>query len=450
MIIKLLIIGAGKGGLALIEFFQTDPSIEIVAVVDTNPHAIGLIQAQKSGIPVYHRIESFFNQDKLTLLDLIIEVTGQQKASEEIRRLKSPSTRMISGIAARFIWQLLEERTNSTFLEERYNAIRGSAPSSDSDILFGSSPIMKNVQTMIRQVAATDSTVLLIGETGTGKELIAQSIFQNSKKTSNPFIKVNCTAFTPEIIESELFGHVKGSFTGAISNKMGILEKADGGTLFLDEIGDIPLHMQVKLLRYLQFGEVRPVGSNEVKNVKTRIIAATNRNLEELIEKELFRKDLYYRLNTFTIEIPPLRERKQDIPLYAYHFLKKAMLKLNKKVDKISSNALDHLISYEWPGNLRELQGVIERAIILTHTNTVQSTQLPNFMQPTININYNTGFKAIKAKNVDEFEQKALRYYINEAQGNVTKAALLAKLPRKSFYRLMHKHQINTKTLVSQ
>jgi transcriptional regulator with PAS, ATPase and Fis domain len=258
---------------------------------------------------------------------------------------------------------------------------------------------------------------------------------------------VNCTAFTPEIIESELFGHIKGSFTGAINDKVGILEKADGGTLFLDEIGDIPLHMQVKLLRFLQFGEIRPVGSNETKNVKIRIIAATNQVLEELIENKLFRQDLYFRLNTFTIELPPLRERKEDIPLYAYHFLKKAMLQLNKKVEKITSESFDQMMDYDWPGNLRELQGVIERAIILTNSNTIEPENLPIFMQSIEPTNYNSGFKSIKRAFLSGFEKNAIRHYLQEAENNVTKAAMLAKLPRKSFYRLMDKYEIKAKNL---
>ena len=444
--IKIIIVGAGKGGKALIEFFQTDPLIEVIGVVDIDENAAGIIQAKKSGIPTSDNFLNFLENPEPEL-DLIIEVTGNKSVEEEVFIRKPPETRMIAGIGARFIWQLLEERTNSEYLEKRFNAIKGSNSSKKNDLLFGSSPLMQNIRAMVNQVAPTFSTVLLNGETGTGKEMIAQAIFDNSHKTKQPFIKVNCTAFTPEIIESELFGHVKGAFTGAMVNKIGILEKAHGGTLFLDEIGDVPMHMQVKLLRFLQFGEIRPVGSNETKHVEVRIIAATNQKLEDLIEKGLFRKDLFFRLNTFTIELPPLRDRKEDIPLYAYHFLKIAMLQLNKKVEKITSESLDVLIRYDWPGNLRELQGVIERAIILTNSNTIEPTNLPISMQDNVPTDYHSGFKSIKKTFLSEFERNAIHHYLHEADGNISKAAAIAKLPRRSFYRILDKYGIKAKKL---
>jgi DNA-binding NtrC family response regulator len=200
--------------------------------------------------------------------------------------------------------------------------------------------------------------------------------------------------------------------------------------------------MQVKLLRFLQFGEIRAVGSNETKIVETRLIAATNQDLENLIKKDLFRQDLYFRINTFSIELPPLKERKEDLPLYIYHFLKKGVLKLNKKVERVSSNALDQLIQYDWPGNLRELQAVIERAIILTDSNRINSKHLPMSIQSENLISFEKGMKAAKQLVTSDFEKHAIQHYLNKSQGNVSMAADFAKIPRRSFYRLLDKHAI--------
>lgn len=439
---RIIIVGAGKGGLSLIEFFLSDPTIEIVMVVDRNEDAEGMKLAREAHLATHTDCREAL-QDLNLAYDIIIEVTGESKVQQEILKLKPDAVRMISGVASRFLWALLEERSNNQYLKERYRSIREEQQAVAGDMVFGSSPLMRNLEKMIDQVAPTTSTVLFVGETGTGKELAAQTIYNRSLLNDKPFIKVNCTAFSADIIESELFGHVKGAFTGALTDKTGLLETAEGGTLFLDEIGDIPMPMQVKLLRFLQFGEIRPVGSNETKIIQTRLIAATNQKLEELIDKGLFRQDLFYRLNTFTIELPTLRERKEDLPLYIYHFLKKGVLKLNKKVDRVSSAALDQLIQYDWPGNLRELQAVIERAIILTDTSKIDSEQLPLSIQTETLSNFEQGFKAARNLVTSDFEKHALHHYLHKAEGNVTLAASYAKMPRRSFYRLLDKHDVD-------
>lgn len=439
---RILIVGAGKGGRALIEFFLSDPTVEIVMVVDRDEAAEGMKLAREAHLATHTDCRVALQDLDLTY-DVIIEVTGESRVQQEILKLKPSATRMISGVASRFLWALLEERSNNQYLRERYQTIREEQQAVAGDMVFGSSPLMKNLEKMIDQVAPTGSTVLFVGETGTGKELAAQTIYNRSMLNDKPFIKVNCTAFSADIIESELFGHVKGAFTGALTTKSGLLEMAEGGTLFLDEIGDIPLPMQVKLLRFLQFGEVRPVGSNKTKIIETRLIAATNQKLEEQIEKGLFRQDLFFRLNTFTIELPPLRERKEDLPLYVYHFLKKGVLKLNKKVDRVSSNALDQLIQYDWPGNLRELQAVIERAIILTDENKIDSEHLPLSIQTETLSNFELGFKAARDFVTSDFEKHALHHYLHKSEGNVTLAAGYAKMPRRTFYRLLDKHGID-------
>jgi formate hydrogenlyase transcriptional activator len=232
--------------------------------------------------------------------------------------------------------------------------------------IVGNSPKLLDLLRRVDQVAPTDSSVLIFGETGTGKELIARAIHDRSRRKDRPLVKVNCSAISAGLVESELFGHVKGAFTGAFERRIGRFELADGGTIFLDEVGELPLETQVKLLRVLQEREFEPVGSNRSVRVDVRIIAATNRNLLESISAGRFRSDLYYRLNVFPLEVPPLRERRSDIPQLAMFFLYRYARNLGKKMEGISAAATERLESYSWPGNVRELQNVIERALILS------------------------------------------------------------------------------------
>ncbi|MFQ5638831.1 MAG: sigma-54 interaction domain-containing protein [bacterium] len=230
-----------------------------------------------------------------------------------------------------------------------------------------SSEVMKSLLRKVEQVAAADSTVLILGETGTGKELIAHAVHNISGRSSRPLVKVNCAVLPANLIESELFGHEKGAFTGAHSRKIGRFELADGATIFLDEIGDLPLELQTKLLRVLQEGEIERLGSTKTIDIDVRVIAATNRDLENAIENQSFREDLYYRLNVFPIKCPPLRERKEDIPLLVNHFIKKYSAKSGKAIKTITQTAIDRLQTYHWPGNVRELENIIERAVVITH-----------------------------------------------------------------------------------
>ena len=232
-------------------------------------------------------------------------------------------------------------------------------------IIGKSEPLLHSLY-RIEQVAPTDSTVLLEGETGTGKELFAAAIHNRSKRKNKPFIKVNCASLPASLIESELFGHEKGAFTGAIQKQIGRFELANGGTLFLDEIGEIPIELQSKLLRVLQEGEFERIGSPKTVKVDVRIIAATNRNLEEQIQQKLFRNDLYYRLNVYPITIAPLRDRLSDIPLLTEHFVKRCNLNLGKNINRITKKTIRQLQAYSWPGNIRELENIIERAVIIS------------------------------------------------------------------------------------
>jgi formate hydrogenlyase transcriptional activator len=232
--------------------------------------------------------------------------------------------------------------------------------------IVGQSPALRQVLRLIETVATGDSTVLLLGETGTGKELIARAIHNRSRRKERNFVKLNCAAIPTGLLESELFGHERGAFTGAIAQKVGRLECADRGSLFLDEIGDIPLELQPKLLRVLQEREFERLGSTRTQKVDVRIVAATHCNLEEMIIQKQFRSDLYYRLNVFPISIPALRERPGDIPQLVRHFVQRAARRMNKAIDAIPCETMDALTQYEWPGNIRELENVIERAVILS------------------------------------------------------------------------------------
>jgi two-component system, NtrC family, response regulator PilR len=243
--------------------------------------------------------------------------------------------------------------------------------------IIGKSPQMLAIFTLISRVAPSQAGILISGESGTGKELIAKAIHHKSTRASNPFVTVNCAAIPENLLESEMFGHVRGSFTGAVATKPGLVELAGTGTLFLDEIGEIPLSIQVKLLRFLQDREFRRVGDNEARKIDVRIIAATNRDLEQEMERGRFREDLYYRLNVIRMRVPPLRERIEDIPILVDHFLRRFSLAQGKKINKVSSLALRVLCNYNYPGNVRELENIIERCVTLEESDQLTAENLP-------------------------------------------------------------------------
>jgi formate hydrogenlyase transcriptional activator len=246
--------------------------------------------------------------------------------------------------------------------------------------IVGNSPALESVLKQVQLVGPTDSTVLILGETGTGKELIASGIHSVSRRCGRPFVKLNCAAIPAELLESELFGHERGAFTGAVAQRLGRFEAAHGGTLFLDEIGDIPLALQAKLLRVLQEQEFERLGSSITRRADVRIVAATNQDLAALIADKQFRVDLYYRLNVFPIALPPLRERVSDVPLLVRHFVEKYGARMSKQISRISNDSMDALKRYPWPGNIRELQNFIERAVILTRGDVLELPPLPSLI----------------------------------------------------------------------
>lgn len=264
--------------------------------------------------------------------------------------------------------------------------------------IIGESLVLRTMLQAVEIVAPTDTTALLLGETGTGKELVARAIHHLSSRRQRPLVKVNCAALPAGLVESELFGHEKGAFTGALSRKIGRFEVADGGTIFLDEIGDLPLELQAKLLRVLQEGEFERLGNSRTIKVEVRIIAATNRNLDHAMREGRFRSDLYYRLHVFPIRLPPLRERRQDIPLLARYFATKYSTKLGKPITAIPRSSLETLLAYAWPGNVRELEHVIERAVILSRGTQLE---LGEWFSPPKNVLSGRGVLTIDALQRD-------------------------------------------------
>ncbi len=438
---RVVIVGGGKGGRALLEMFVGDPTVSILGVADLNPWAPGLEFARRFNIPVSTDFRDLVADPRV---DLVIDVTGRPDVHETILRLKGPGTEVMGGLGARFMWDLVAERKRSEELEDRYSLVVRQLQAREDEFLIGQNPKMREVAELVARVAPTPTTVLVRGESGTVKELVARAIHKYSPLRDKPLLTVNCTALTPTLMESELFGHRRGAFTGAVSDKVGLFEKADGGTIFLDEIGDMPLEMQGKLLRVLQAGEIKPVGDVVTRRVRVRVIAATNRDLEVALQRGEFREDLFYRFNTFTITLPPLRERLEDLPVLAYHFLRKAEAKVNKKVDRISAEALDLLKRYSWPGNLRELENIIERAVVLARDRSVEPEHLPLHVQEgrPLGLQTEEGLLAGKRRLVREFERQALLRLLRDCGGNVSAAARRAKITRRNFHRLLAKYRI--------
>ncbi|MDL1873359.1 sigma-54-dependent Fis family transcriptional regulator [Deltaproteobacteria bacterium PRO3] len=312
--------------------------------------------------------------------------------------------------------------------------------------IVGVSDGMKSIFELVAKVADTDSTVLLLGESGTGKELVAKAIHYNSRRSQRPLVPVNCAAIPEDLLESELFGHVKGAFTGAVVSRTGRFEMADGGTLFLDEIGDMSPKLQVKLLRVLQERRFEPVGSGRSVEVDVRIIAATNKNLERAVKERTFREDLFYRLNVIPIRIPPLRERKGDIPMLIEHFLQRFAKENGKKAPQVTPECMQMLSNYAWPGNVRELENAIERLVILKPEQVISIKDLPEkFLQGggKIFTSVNIPDNGISFKNVvNDFENELILRALEKTAWNKNKAATLLKLNRTTLVEKIKRRQL--------
>jgi DNA-binding NtrC family response regulator len=313
-----------------------------------------------------------------------------------------------------------------------------------SDII-GKSDVMMVVQKTIHQISPSDINVLILGESGTGKELVARSIHQLSPRSGKEFIAFNCGSFAEELMANELFGHEKDAFTGATKAKAGLIKVADGGTVFLDEIGDMPLSMQVKLLRVIQEKVVLPVGGETPVPVDVRFIAATHRDLKEDVEKGNFRQDLYYRLNVITLKLPSLNERQGDIPLLTQHFLAQKSKAMNKDTQNISQESMELLCQYSWPGNIRELENVIERAVTLANGPDITVSELPEYIS---NLSIET-YRRIDSSmpTLEDQEKNYIKWILCKCEGNKTKAAKIMDIDRVSLWRKMKRYGIENQKL---
>jgi len=319
--------------------------------------------------------------------------------------------------------------------------------------IVGRTPRMIEIFHLIETVAGTDATVLLLGESGTGKELVARAVHERSSRSSRPFLAVNCAALTETLLESELFGHAKGAFTGAIASRRGVFEEAHGGTLFLDEIGDVPPTTQVRLLRALQEGEIKPVGSSESRKVDVRVVAATNIDLGRAVAEGSFREDLFYRLNVITVELPPLRERREDIPLLAMHFLSRLAARRGIDPPALSPVVVERLSEHPWPGNVRELENAVERALVLSRGGPIGEEHLPtDFGRVPATpaqrwAELDRPFSEARRETIERFERTYLTDVLQRAGGKVAEAARLAGIDRSNFRRLLVRYRIDPATV---
>ena len=335
----------------------------------------------------------------------------------------------------------LERMLDHTRLASENEELRNILQPDDLGMVGNSSGIQE-LRSMITTIAPSDATVLITGESGTGKELVANAIHTSSSRSDKPFVTINCAALSENLLESELFGHERGAFTGADKRREGRFAQADGGTLFLDEVGEIPLSLQPKLLRALQQGEVQRVGSDAVEKVDVRVITATNRNLQKEVEEGNFREDLYYRLNVITLHVPALRDRQEDIPLLAEFFMKKYAGKNRKNIKGIAPQAMDTLIRYSWPGNVRELENVFERAVIMTMGEYISTRELPMSLssqetQAPVQLAQSTDLTGM---SLDELERKAILATLEECEYNKSKTARKLGITRATLHNKLKRY----------
>ncbi|WP_029522545.1 sigma-54 dependent transcriptional regulator [Persephonella sp. KM09-Lau-8] len=342
------------------------------------------------------------------------------------------------------VWKLIQEAVEKAQILKENQRLKEELEvvKAEVDFIITRNPLMQNIIEFIKKIALFDNTVLVYGESGVGKELIAKAIHKLSPRKDKPFIPVNCANISPDLMEAEFFGYKKGAFTGADKDSAGLIEKANGGTLFLDEIGEIPYDMQAKFLRFLETKEIRRIGEEKPRKIDVRIVAATNRNLEEMVKRGEFREDLYFRIGGFKIEIPPLRERKDDIPLLVEYFIQKFNEKYNRDVKGITPQALKILVEYDWPGNVRQLENMIYKACMLTEPG--QPIDVKN-IDPEIkgDSEFPLSYSEAKKQYMEKFMKKYLSVLLSMTNGNISKAARMANIERQSLQKLLKKYNVD-------
>ena len=399
----------GMSGLELLrEIHLRRPHLPVI-IVTAHGNVETAVDAMKAGASDF--IQKPFTQEELLLV--VRRVLDHQDLVEEVRTLR--------------------ERVSDAYRFDR---------------IVSKSPKMTEIFEMVRNLADLDTTVLMTGETGTGKELVAHAIHQHSNRRDQRFVRINCGALTETLLESELFGHERGAFSGAVQARRGKFEYASGGTLLLDEIGDISLAMQLKLLRVLQEKEIQRVGGNETIEVDVRILATTNKNLEEAVAAGIFRSDLYYRLNVVRIQLPSLRQRREDIPLLAEHFQRTFTEKTGRQLRGFGGDVMNSLMEYDWPGNVRELANVIERAAVMATGDLITSVELPsgNASLPTgpvIHLGMNLPFKEGRQKAIEDYEKAYLMECLRRFKGNIGQCAQHCGVDAKTFYRKTQEYDLD-------
>jgi len=427
---------------------------EALRKVEENPYDVMILDIMMpnlGGLEVLRRVKEAYPD-----VDVIM-ITGLSQIDTAVQAMKLGAFDYISKPFEPDEFKLVVQRAleRRRLLRENLNLKSEVSAKYRFENIIGSSPQMQAVYRLVAQCAPTNSTVLLTGESGTGKEVIARAIHYNSLRKDKPFVPVDCNSLSENLLESELFGHVKGAFTGAVTNKKGMFEVAGSGTLFLDEIGNFSMGIQGKMLRVLQEREYRAVGDTRTLTANFRLITATNKDLKAMGAAGSFRDDLFYRINIFPIHVPALRERKEDIPALAYHFLKVFNAELGKKVTDISEGAVSTLVNYGWPGNVRELENVMQRAVILTSDSIIRQAHLVNIIDasqahaglavPRTGDELKRVKKAARERSVEEIEKQFVLEALKRNDWNVTKSAEETGMQRPNFQALMKKYAIRVR-----
>jgi two-component system NtrC family response regulator len=433
--LNVVMIGAGRGGSQLLPILLENKEITLLGIAELNPSAPGLEMARRWKIPITRDFKELVAKDEV---DVIIDLTGDPLVAGEIFRNKKPHSERLGGKMARIIWNIIDERNQELrFLKkevtERYRWGN----------IIGKSEPMQEVFQVMNNISETETTILIEGETGTGKELVAKAIHYMSLRKERPFVAVNCAAFPPSLLESELFGHEKGSFTGAIGQRKGMFELANGGTLFLDEIGTGSTEVQLELLRVLQERKFRRVGGTKSVDVDVRIIAATNVDLIQKIEAGQFRQDLYYRLNVIPIKLPALRERLEDLPELIDHFIEIFSLRHHREVKAVAPETLQVLYRYSWPGNIRELENLIERLVVTCPAATITPEWLPEeYDAASVEFGPRALREFIQPGTLEMLEREAIRRVMTRNKGHRIKTAQQLGISRKVLWTKMKKYHL--------